>query len=163
MSGRFNGFSQDEIHNIHRGVDGRPIKKAKARVLGAKAANGHGNDVHQMKSVEKPVKPVINDPVKTDDDGVLEDTVSSLHEALYFKPLPSDQRQFDEIDLNGNEPTSAASTDDIQTSNGQHSNPSTARSIYQGISLKDFDAHRQMIEESNKEKKQILARALDER
>lgn len=158
MSGRFNGFSQDEIHSIHKGIDGRPIKKAKARAVASNAANNNKN-VHQSKSVDKIVKPDDGITLKNGNDGACDtsnDTVSSLQDALYFKPLPSDQRQFDEIDLNGDEPTSTTSIDG-------DTNPPTARSIYQGISLKDFDTHRQMIEESNKEKKEILARALDER
>lgn len=167
MSGRFNGFSQDEIHSIHKGIDGRPIKKAKPRAAASNAASNNKN-VHQSKSVDKAVKSDDGLSLKNGNDGTCDtsnesnDTISSLQDALYFKPLPSEQKQFDEIDLNGDEPTSTTSTDG-DTPNGQHSNQSTARSIYQGISLKDFDTHRQMIEESNKEKKEILARALDER
>lgn len=167
MSGRFNGFSQDEIHTIHKVIDGRPIKKAKPRAAAPNAANNNKN-VHQSKSVNMAVKPDDGLSLKNGNDDacdtsdVLNDTVSSLQDALYFKPLPSDPRQFDEIDLNGDEPTSTT-TNDGDTTIGQHSKQHTARSIYQGISLKDFDTHRQMIEESNKEKKEILARALDER
>lgn len=166
MSGRFNGFSQDEIHSIHRGIDGRPIKKAKPRAPTSNVANNNKN-VHQSKSVDKVVKADEELYLNHGNDGPCDasnesnETVPSLQDALYFKPLPSDQRQFDEIDLNGDEPTST--TPDDETSNGQQSSQHTARSIYQGVSLKDFDSHRQMIEESNKEKKQILARALDER
>lgn len=164
MSGRFNGFSQDEIHSIHRGVDGRPIKKAKPRATASNGTNNNKN-VHQTKPNDKAVKTDDAPPAKSATDGTCDssnlsnDSVSSIQDALYFKPLPSDQRNFDDIDLNGDEPTSTTATADDGTSNGQH----TERSIYQGISLKDFDSHRQMIEESNKEKKEILARALDER
>lgn len=162
MSGRFNGFSQDEIHSIHRGIDGRPIKKAKPRATTSNSANNNKN-VHQTKPAEKSAKVEDAPPLQSANDGACDtsntsnESVSSLHEVLFFKPLPRDQ--FDNVDLNGDEPTSTTATADDGTSNGQH----TERSIYQGISLKDFDSHRQMIEESNKEKKQILARALDER
>lgn len=166
MSGRFNGFSQDEIHSIHKGIDGRPIKKAKPRAPTTNVSiNNNNKNVHHAKSVGKPVKTddlQNSNDVACDTSNVSNETSSSLQDALYFKPLPSDQRQFDEIDLNGDEPTSTTRVDD-ETSNGQHSGQQSTRSIYQGISLKDFDSHRQMIEESNKEKKEILARALDER
>lgn len=163
MSGRFNGFSQDEIHSIHRGIDGRPIKKAKPRAPTSNGANNNKN-VHQSKSVVESVKTDNDLSSKNgnedvcDTSNVSNETISSLQDALYFKPLASDQRQFDDIDLNGDEPTSTTTTADDRPPTGH-----TERSIYQGISLKDFDSHRQMIEESNKEKKEILARALDER
>lgn len=167
MSGRFNGFSQDEIHTIHKGIDGRPIKKAKPRVAAPNAASNNKH-VHQSKSMDNPVRVDDALPPKNGNDGACDtsnatnESVTSLQDALYFKPLPSDQRQFEDVDLNGDEPTSTTSADG-ETTNGQHSSQHTARSIYQGISLKDFDSHRQMIEESNKEKKEILSRALDER
>lgn len=169
MSARFNGFSQDEIHSIHRGIDGRPIKKAKPRAA-ADAKNAANNNVHQSKTVEKQQATTNelsamkngNDDV-CDSSNVSNEVISSLQDALYFKPLPSDQRQFDEIDLNGANVPSSTTTADDEMPNSQSSKPHTARSIYQGISLKEFDSHRQMIEESNKEKKEILARALDER
>lgn len=143
-------------------------------------SNRANKNVHQTKILEKLTKseekPAIGNKTSAtetvcDTSNVSNTTVQSLQDALHFKPLPNEQNNFDESDLNAfNGNSNSIEPNGQQLTNNSNNNyvarcnsTESTRSMFQGISLKDFDEHRQMIEESNKEKKEILTRAIEER
>lgn len=83
------------------------------------------------------------------------DTIISLQEAVHFRPL-STQRSVSSEDTNGTNSIGKMGTND-DDSDGE------PRSLFQGISLKDFEQHRKMVEEQNKQKKEMLTKAIEQR
>lgn len=83
------------------------------------------------------------------------DTIKSLQEAVHFRPL-STQRSVSSEDTNDTNSIGKMAT------NGDDSD-GEPRSLFQGISLKDFERHRKMVEEQNKQKKEMLTRAIEQR
>lgn len=88
-----------------------------------------------------------------------DETIKSLQDAMHFQPL-----QKKTVDSNGR------TNDDVAISNGVQC-PTTTPSDecenfdprFQGISLKDFEQHRKLVEEQNKQKKEILTKAIEQR
>lgn len=72
-----------------------------------------------------------------------------LQDALHFKPLPSKHLPIDET---------AELDREIITKPDESSTNSHA---FKGVSLKDFESQRRMVEEQNKQKKEILYRAIE--
>lgn len=73
-----------------------------------------------------------------------------LQDALHFKPLPSKQLPpVEEI---------AESEKEIKKSDDS----TTTSHAFKGISLKDYESQRRMVEEQNKQKKEILYRAIEQ-
>lgn len=72
-----------------------------------------------------------------------------LQDALHFKPLPPKPLPIDEI---------------VEIENEiKKPGDSTTNSIaFKGISLKDYESQRRMVEEQNKQKKEILYRAIEQ-
>lgn len=83
------------------------------------------------------------------------DTIISLQEAVHFRPL-STQRSVSSEDTNGTNSIGKMGTNDDDSD-------AEPRSLFQGISLKDFEQHRKMVEEQNKQKKEMLTKAIEQR
>lgn len=111
------------------------------------------------------------------------DTIQSLQEALHFRPL-SALRSGSSVSTDGNQNTYRSDGLNAVNGGGQVSNRngingngldgvngngndcedvSDRRSIFQGVSLKDFEQHRKMVEEQNKQKKEMLTKAIEQR
>lgn len=75
---------------------------------------------------------------------VLSSTDNSLQEAIHFKPLPEVVYQESVTETSSNDDKSLSPT------------------LFQGISLKDYEAQRRMVEEQNKHKKEILCKAIEQ-
>lgn len=91
-----------------------------------------------------------NKPVDDVDDTIQELSNNPLQEALHFKPLP---------------PPKSVSIDDIvESAKDSHKVDGSSRDVaaFKGISLKDYESQRRMVEEQNKQKKEILYRAIEQ-
>lgn len=90
------------------------------------------------------------------------DTIKSLQEAVHFRPLAT-QRSVSS-DRNPSENGSDSVNNNDEPRNGENGHDSDSdRRIFQGISLKDFEQHRKMVEEQNKQKKEMLTKAIEQR
>lgn len=90
-------------------------------------------------------KPVDNEQEMAQE---LELSNNHLQEALQFKPLPPKKLPIEEI---------AERQDDVKKPDS-----STNPLAFKGISLKDYESQRRMVEEQNKQKKEILYRAIEQ-
>lgn len=141
--------------------------------------------VHQNKQVQQITKAMAK-PAPTPCNDSLDsiNTIPSFHEALYFKPLVQSNSQDTNKLATSDRPVSSELQQE-QSSNGNHNNGINnsndsnnnknngktddndgehgRTSMFQGISLKDFENHRKMIEEQNRQKKELLAKALEQR
>lgn len=72
-----------------------------------------------------------------------------LQDALYFKPLPPKQLAIEEI---------AEIEKEIRKPDDSSTNPIA----FKGVSLKDYESQRRMVEEQNKQKKEILYKAIEQ-
>lgn len=72
-----------------------------------------------------------------------------LQDALHFKPLPPKQFPIEEIA-------------DIEKEIRKQDDSSTNSVAFKGVSLKDYESQRRMVEEQNKQKKEILYRAIEQ-
>lgn len=86
-------------------------------------------------------------------DTSLSSSINSLQEAIHFRPLPPKANALPEDDL------SAVSTDCEQ---GIIESQQPAQSPFQGVSLKDFESQRRMQEEQNRQKKEMLYKAIEQ-
>lgn len=141
MSSRFNGFSADEINQIHS----KRLPTDDKRVQMENAANNNCN--HGQTDTERQIQR----SNVTQNENEADATENEMHNALYFQPLNLEgQPKLDTIDLQTSNESPKDSGND----------PVLAR--FRGISLKDFDEHRQIMEEANNEKKKILAKTIEQ-
>ncbi|KAJ6640710.1 RAB6-interacting golgin [Pseudolycoriella hygida] len=145
MSGKFHGFSQDYIEKLksnpktNRENNKPNISERTKSHPPAKATT------MKQQSVEKPAfRPV-------DSKQEINEELSNNHlkDALHFKPLPAKPLPSEEI---------AELEKEIKKSDNLTGNPLP----FKGISLKDYESQRRMVEEQNKQKKEILYRAIEQ-
>lgn len=162
MATKFNGFTQDEINKITKPDKPKKVQmmsRGIRRVPDRKTAQGDilGRDVNdKLSSVQKdaPNKtlPKLSEPA----DNSLDSTITSMQEVLHFKPLPAKNAQ-----KAMHEPP-AEDESILHISSGNESQPGMeASSPFRGISLKDFQAQQKLIQEQNKQKKELLHKAIE--
>lgn len=139
MSTKFNGFSQEDINKLSA--------KSKKLQVGAR---GIRRVVEKKTETRKePDKAVIKEPLKNDSP---DSSMSSLQEAVHFRPL-STKIESKEVPSDESILHVDKSEEKIKTINGG--------SPFKGVSLKDFESQRKMIEEQNKQKKDLLYKAIE--
>ncbi|XP_055707823.1 RAB6-interacting golgin isoform X2 [Phlebotomus papatasi] len=137
MSGKFNGFTQEDITRLTSKSVSRPAQKnvhqSRIRKLGeAKqvktTSNGH-EEVH-----------------KSECDTTTDSTIETIRENMHFKPLETPQESSVEV------------PEDVQETPEEGAKPSPFR----GISLREFESQRKMMEEHNKQKQDMLCKAIEQ-
>lgn len=172
MSGKFHGFSQDYIEKLKSNPKTTKENRKEIRNVIATIAKysvtlavDRPNIAERTRSqppakaaIIKPqqhqqqVKPQIPKPPANNDNETSVDTSNNpLHDALHFKPLPT---------------TTAPAIEEIvelqQETVKPPVNASSNPMAFKGVSLKDYESQRRMVEEQNKHKKQILYRAIEQ-
>lgn len=117
------------------------------------------------------IKDATSSPPTVDTTNLSDSTVQALHDALHYQRLDSQQRLnnpteshpiIETNDQNGNDHASIK-----QNNNYMYTDENVAddgkRSLFQGISLKDFEKHQQMMKEANLEKRKLLSQAIEQR
>uniref|UniRef100_A0A0K8TSW2 RAB6-interacting golgin n=1 Tax=Tabanus bromius TaxID=304241 RepID=A0A0K8TSW2_TABBR len=164
MSGKFNGFTQDDINKIANRTN-----KAKNFL------NGPG--IRRVPDKKPPsTKTESNDATKKSapakdcalDKPMTEESMTSLQEAVHFRPLPAVRRQ----SKSKEEHSDPENTDESILHISRSENESNAKNLekkpvmvnspFKGISLKDFESQRKLIEEQNKQKKAMLYKAIEQ-
>lgn len=129
---------------------------------------------NDLKNAEKQAKNDVNqngvpsDATSPKDTSELsESTVQALQDALYYKRLNT------KLDHQENSSESLPSVLQNIESNGNEIDRNiiynendpleVKRSLFQGISLKDFERHQQMLKEANLEKQKLLSQAIEQR
>lgn len=141
MSSKFNGFSADEINKIHSKTKGARDARDRMESLGNN--NLVSSDYPKMSAASQ--QPAAAAKSEADE------TAAEMHDALYFKPLNGDAHQLEEIDLEPSASEKVGQTDD-----------DSILAKFRGISLKNLEEHRRVMEEANKEKKQILSKTIEQ-
>lgn len=90
------------------------------------------------------------------------DTIKSLQEAVHFRPLSTQRSVSSDKNASENGSEYLNNNDGPRCGENGHDSDSDRR-IFQGISLKDFEQHRKMVEEQNKQKKEMLTKAIEQR
>lgn len=167
MSG-FDGFSREDINKL----TGKPNKILKPMLGGrgirrlqeTKSITSTSNMVQKNNTKNENLK--TNEPSNKQ---ISDESLTSLQEAVHFQPLATIKNknkniQFVEksiitddsilhIDNDGN--NSSILPDQKNQTNQQQLSP------FKGISLKDFESNRQLKEEQNKQKKELLYKAIE--
>uniref|UniRef100_A0A6B2EKZ7 RAB6-interacting golgin n=1 Tax=Phlebotomus kandelakii TaxID=1109342 RepID=A0A6B2EKZ7_9DIPT len=133
MSGKFNGFTQEDItrltsKSVHRPAD-KNVHQSRIRKLGeAKlvrtTSNGH-EEVHKSES------------------DTTESTIERIEEKIHFKPLETPQSE-----------SSVEVPEDVE----EPAKPSPFR----GVSLREFESQRKLMEDHNKQKQELLYKAIEQ-
>jgi len=154
MSGKFNGFSQDYIEKLKSNP--RTNKENNKPNISEKIKSHPPVKSTTIKPQQKQQQPTVEKlaikPVDNENDINDESTNHLLQDALHFKPLPP--KRFPH--------TPDEATDvEIEISKKTDESPSTNSFAFKGISLKDYQSQRRMVEEQNKQKKEILYSAIE--
>lgn len=109
-----------------------------------------------------------------DTSNLSESMVQALQDALHYQRLDSNRRSnsptetsaaIETDDHNGNDHGLVQSNqnNNYMLSDDSGSETATTRSLFQGISLKDFEKHQQMMKEANLEKRKLLSQAIEQK
>lgn len=112
-----------------------------------------------------------------DTSNLSESTIQALQDALHYKPLSQTTRGTDDVppQINSNDANSVTTPEqrtqitaennknNNNTVNKSNDNPTDDRSLFQGISLKDFEKHHKLMKEANLEKRRLLSSAIEQR
>lgn len=109
-------------------------------------------------------------------------TIQAFQDAMHFKPLAQSQQSIDNPAKISSYACTTSNEDDAQANNqismsnaqnnnhisddddnGENSDSGSKRSLFQGISLKDFEKHQQIMKEANIEKRRLLSQAIEQR
>lgn len=119
----------------------------------------------QKQTADKPLTNALTEQ-NNNSNGIFDanDTIEALHNAVHFQPLHS--KPSTPSDINGLSKTmlldvGAGATATVAADDADLNEP--MEPYYQGISLKDFEQHRKLIEEQNKQKKEMLTKAIEQR
>lgn len=182
MSDKFNGFSPEDInkltsntfktmkpaairgHGIRRMPDKKDQPRSQETVLKTKKPDNKNNKKGQAPPPQVQAEEQQEQEEESMDEINLNKSMSkSLEGALFFHHLPKTQKSQDEQPR-----VSSSSSPDIPDLNcsldGSSILPDPVENIqspFKGISLKDFESHRKMIEEQNKQKKDLLQKAIE--
>ncbi|XP_055686889.1 RAB6-interacting golgin [Lutzomyia longipalpis] len=136
MSGKFNGFTQEDISRLTTRAVSRPaernVHQSRIRKLGeAKQVKSNGHEeVHQ----------------KNESDTTLESTIEQIAQNIHFQPLPDTPEKQSSIE------------EEAPKGDADPAKPSPFR----GVSLREFEAQRKLMEEHNKQKQDILTKAIEQ-
>ncbi|XP_055843114.1 RAB6-interacting golgin [Episyrphus balteatus] len=178
MSDKFNGFSPEDISKItsntaktmksatirNHGIRRMPDKKDLARSqenLKIKKPDRKINIKGQMPT-QPPTLQQQEESIM-DEINLNKSMSKSIEGALFYQPIPNTLQQ------NQNEQLDVSSSSDSPVENNSLNNssilPEPSENIesspFKGISLKDFEVHRKIIEEQNKQKKDLLHKAIE--
>lgn len=109
-----------------------------------------------------------------DESNLSESMVQALQDALHYQRLDSNRQSHNPTktsasietnDRNGNGHglSQNKENNNCMLSDDSGSETATTRSLFQGISLKDFEKHQQMMKEANLEKRKLLSQAIEQR
>lgn len=174
MSEKFNGFSVEDINKITSN-SAKTMRPAGVRSQGIRRLPDKKDPPKPQENV-KIKKPDRKNPPKGPGPSSLppkEDSMSdinldksmskSIEGALFFQPIPKTKP-------NPEEPRSlpsispAIANESINSSDSSSILPDPTEKVespFKGISLKDFESHRQLIEEQNKQRKDLLQKAIE--
>lgn len=95
------------------------------------------------------------DPIETPPDTQFDDSLvqRNVHDAIHFKPLPG------KIELNSESHEETEIQLDLAKSDTSSILETPALT---GVSLKDFETQRRLVEEQNRQKKDILCKAIEQ-
>ncbi|XP_037045324.1 uncharacterized protein LOC119080855 [Bradysia coprophila] len=150
MSGKFHGFSQDYIEKLKSNP--KTNKENNKPNIPERTKSHPPAKVTTIKSQQQMIAktPTTNKPVDDADETSQDLSNNHLQDALHFKPLPPPKSvSIDEI---------VESAQEIKKSDDSSKNVVA----FKGISLKDYESQRRMVEEQNKQKKEILYRAIEQ-
>lgn len=133
MGSLFSLFVQTDKPNISERIKAQPP---------VKAATLKSQQQVSKQMIAKPSEK----PVDNNNETNMELSNNPLQEALHFKPLPSTP------------PPTVQAVESKQKPDEAQMNPLAMK----GISLKDYENQRRMVEEQNKQKKEILYRAIEQ-
>lgn len=197
MSGKFSGFSQEDIHKI-RAKSQASAKSNKENGSGKRhlylfilyfsiytiiksytvPSKAHrstlptvSQTVANKPKATKSTKsdPPINTPELHLQQASLSETDSSsadnsLRNALHFKPLPvPDYQQTDTVrfELPPNPEELISNNPDVGDSNREEPDRTPATGPLVGVSLREYEARRRMMEEQNRHKKDMIYKAIE--
>lgn len=109
-----------------------------------------------------------------DESNLSESMVQALQDALHYQRLDSNRQSnnpteapasIDPLDRNGNGLGLVQNNENnnYMLSDDSGSETAMTRSLFQGISLKDFEKHQQMMKEANIEKRKLLSQAIEQK
>lgn len=116
-------------------------------------------DINQNNAIENATSPI-------DTSNLSESTIQAFQDALHFKPLSQVQNDVQQVNLN--DQTTKPSDQQIEKPVDNNENNYIDinvdnRLLFQGISLKDFEKHHQLMKEANIEKRRLLSNAIEQR
>lgn len=174
MSGKFGGFSQDDINKIKTNTKNKenskslhisqyathptstylPVKTVKPPVVKKLMPQPKTNPTESKKSqsAQSPALGALSS--NEQDTSSILTTDNSLQDAIHFKPLPH-KVYGPTVDVESLHGINTA--DEIDDSAIQETT-----TPFKGISLKDYEAQRRMVEEQNKHKKDLLYKAIEQ-
>lgn len=120
--------------------------------------NGDSKGVDKSAKSDANAREDATSAVNTSD--LSESTIQAFQDALHFKPL-SAQSQAADDSMKCNEPNANMAPNQITNSDSAHDLDS--RALFQGISLKDFEKHHNLMKEANLEKRRLLSNAIEQR
>lgn len=131
-----------------------------------------GDQINAEKLANKP-KPINSHGNATsakDSSNLSESTIQAFQDAMHFKPLSHTHRSNDtpvtilsEKAISNDDPNQI-NLNNIHVDDDDDGNTETGcRSHFQGISLKDFEKHQQIMKEANLEKRRLLSKAIEQR
>ncbi|XP_059612625.1 RAB6-interacting golgin [Phlebotomus argentipes] len=137
MSGKFNGFTQEDISRLTSRSVHRPAEK-----------NVHQSRIRKLGEA-KPVRSASNghEEVHKNESDTTESTIERIEEEIHFKPLETPQAE-----------VSVVVPEDGEKQGEETGQPSPFR----GVSLREFEAQRKLMEEHNKQKQDLLYKAIEQ-
>ncbi|XP_055315194.1 RAB6-interacting golgin [Sitodiplosis mosellana] len=176
MSNKFNGFTVDEIHKISSKSEQvkRPNGGGTVRKHTIKKLNGDTKTADRIARSDINQNNASEDATSANDTSNLsESTIQALQDALHYKPLSqttrgtNDAQQVSPIDATTvyDHRTQIAAENNKNNNNVSKSNDTNIDdpSLFQGISLKDFEKHHKLMKEANLEKRRLLSNAIEQR
>ncbi|XP_031618290.1 RAB6-interacting golgin [Contarinia nasturtii] len=178
MSNKFNGFTVDEIHKINTKTE--HVKRSNGgtvRKHTTKKLNGDTKSADRIAKSDINQNNAIKNATSANDTNLSESTIQAFHDAMHFKPL-SQTRSTNDMDTahdNLNTDHDAINSDQqVENTadnmvNNNCANQNTEydlndrATLFQGISLKDFEKHHKLMKESNLEKRRLLSNAIEQR
>lgn len=109
-----------------------------------------------------------------DESNLSESMMQALQDALHYKRLDSNQQSNNPTEIpasieindrngNGHGFVQSKENNNYLLSDDSGSETATTRSLFQGISLKDFEKHQQLMKEANLEKRKLLSQAIEQK
>uniref|UniRef100_A0A336MPQ7 RAB6-interacting golgin n=1 Tax=Culicoides sonorensis TaxID=179676 RepID=A0A336MPQ7_CULSO len=172
MAGKFNGFSQDEINKVqlrtglkenvkngptvkkHLGIRRSPSDASNNNERKSHSCVSHSHGGAAANPISKTTKPRSRPTSASRIPDMSVDDIENnpLQDAVHFKPLPPRIEPIEDAAILREE----GETIELEPCNELDSSP------FRGVSLKDFEQQRKYIEEQNRQKVQILQKAIEQ-